>query len=212
MTLGELVLFLSYLALFYVPINQIHSVNHMLQHALAASERVFDVLDAVPEVTDRPGVGTPAHRVQGAVRFDQAQFHYRSDVPVLKSLSVSVAAGERVALVGPSGAGKSTLLKLLMRFYDVKGGAILIDGQDIRDLPVAYLRQQIGIVQQEPFLFNGTVRENILYGDLAADQERLESRMNLSWRCRKAMTPGSASGASNCRSVKNSGCQSRGCC
>jgi ATP-binding cassette subfamily B protein/subfamily B ATP-binding cassette protein MsbA len=175
LTLGELVLFLSYLALFYVPINQIHSVNHMLQHALAASERVFDVLDAVPEVTDRPGVGTPAHRVQGAVRFDQAQFHYRSDVPVLKSLSVSVAAGERVALVGPSGAGKSTLLKLLMRFYDVKGGAILIDGQDIRDLPVAYLRQQIGIVQQEPFLFNGTVRENILYGDLAADQERLES-------------------------------------
>lgn len=175
LTLGELVLFLSYLALFYVPINQIHSVNHMLQHALAASERVFDVLDAVPEVTDRPGVGTPAHRVQGAVRFDQAQFHYRSDVPVLKSLSVSVAAGERVALVGPSGAGKSTLLKLLMRFYDVKGGAVLIDGQDIRDLPVAYLRQQIGIVQQEPFLFNGTVRENILYGDLAAGQERLES-------------------------------------
>lgn len=175
LTLGELVLFLSYLALFYVPINQIHSVNHMLQHALAASERVFDVLDAVPEVTDRPGVGTPAHRVQGAVRFDQAQFHYRPDVPVLKSLSVSVAAGERVALVGPSGAGKSTLLKLLMRFYDVKGGAVLIDGQDIRDLPVAYLRRQIGIVQQEPFLFNGTVRENILYGDLAADQERLES-------------------------------------
>ncbi|MBH0183072.1 MAG: ABC transporter ATP-binding protein [Nitrospira sp.] len=147
----------------------------MLQHALAASERVFDVLDAVPEVTDRPGVGTPAHRVQGAVRFDQAQFHYRPDVPVLKSLSVSAAAGERLALVGPSGAGKSTLLKLLMRFYDVKGGAVLIDGQDIRDLPVAYLRQQIGIVQQEPFLFNGTVRENILYGDLAADQERLEA-------------------------------------
>jgi ATP-binding cassette subfamily B protein/subfamily B ATP-binding cassette protein MsbA len=175
LTIGELVLFLSYLALFYVPINQIHSVNHMLQHALAASDRVFDVLDAVPEVADRPGVETPASRVRGDVRFDQVQFHYRADVPVLKHLSLSVPAGERVALVGPSGAGKSTFLKLLMRFYDVKGGAVMIDGRDLRDLPVAYLRRQIGFVQQEPFLFNGTVRENLLYGDLDADQDRLEA-------------------------------------
>lgn len=175
LTLGELVLFLSYLALFYVPINQIHSVNHMLQHALAASDRVFEVLDAIPEVTDRPGVVSPSHRVRGEVRFDQVQFHYRPDVPVIKGLAVSVPPGERVALVGPSGAGKSTMLKLLMRFYDVKGGAVTIDGQDIRDLPVAYLRQQIGFVQQEPFLFNGTVRENILYGDLAAGRDRLEA-------------------------------------
>jgi ATP-binding cassette subfamily B protein/subfamily B ATP-binding cassette protein MsbA len=175
LTLGELVLFLSYLALFYVPINQIHSVNHMLQHALAASDRVFEVLDAIPEVTDRPGVVSPSHRVRGEVRFDQVQFHYRPDVPVIKGLSVSVPPGERVALVGPSGAGKSTMLKLLMRFYDVKGGAVTIDGQDIRDLPVAYLRQQIGFVQQEPFLFNGTVRENILYGDLTAGRDRLEA-------------------------------------
>ncbi len=175
LTLGELVLFLSYLALFYVPINQIHSVNHMLQHALAASDRVFEVLDAVPEVTDRPGVMAPLYRMRGEVRFEQVQFHYRPDVPVIKSLSVSASAGERVALVGPSGAGKSTLLKLLMRFYDVQGGAVLIDGRDIRDLPVAYLRRQIGFVQQEPFLFNGTMRENILYGDLSAGQDRLEA-------------------------------------
>lgn len=175
LTLGELVLFLSYLALFYVPINQIHSVNHMLQHALAASERVFDVLDAVPDVPDRPGLAVPQHRLRGDVRFDRVQFHYRPDVPVLKHLSTSVPAGERVALVGPSGAGKSTMLKLLMRFYDVKEGAVLIDGIDIRHLPLAYLRQQIGFVQQEPFLFNGTVRENILYGDLTASQERLEA-------------------------------------
>ncbi len=175
LTLGELVLFLSYLALFYVPINQIHSVNHMLQHALAASDRVFEVLDAVPEVVDRPGVVTPTHRMRGEVRFEGVQFHYRRDVPVLRRLSLSVSAGERVALVGPSGAGKSTLLKLLMRFYDVTGGAVLIDGQDIRDMPVAYLRQQIGLVQQEPFLFNGTLRENIAYGDLSAGQDRLEA-------------------------------------
>lgn len=175
LTLGELVLFLSYLAMFYVPINQIHSVNHMLQHALAASERVFDVLDTVPEVADRPGIVVPARRIHGAVRIDRVQFHYRSDVPVLKGFSVTVPAGERVALVGMSGAGKSTLLKLLMRFYDVTDGAISIDGTDIRELPVAYLRQQIGFVQQEPFLFNGTVKDNILYGDLTADQARLDA-------------------------------------
>lgn len=175
LTLGELVLFLSYLAMFYVPINQIHSVNHMLQHALAASERVFDVLDTVPDVADRPGVVAPGHRAQGEVHFEQVRFHYRPDVPVLKGFSARVSAGERVALVGMSGAGKSTLLKLLMRFYDVTDGAILIDGKDLRDLPLAYLRQQIGFVQQEPFLFNGTVRENLLYGDLNADQDRLEA-------------------------------------
>lgn len=175
LTLGELVLFLSYLAMFYVPINQIHSVNHMLQHALAASERVFDVLDTVPEVADRPHVVAPAHRTLGAVQFDRVLFHYRPDVQVLRGFSTAVSAGERVALVGMSGAGKSTLLKLLMRFYDVTDGAICIDGKDIRDLPIAYLRQQIGFVQQEPFLFNGTVRDNLLYGDVHADQGRLEA-------------------------------------
>lgn len=175
LTLGELVLFLSYLAMFYVPINQIHSVNHMLQHALAASERVFDVLDTIPEIADRPRAAAPVHRAHGAVRFDQVQFHYRPDVPVLREFSVAVPAGQRVALVGMSGAGKSTVVKLLMRFYDVTDGAIVIDGKDIRDLPIAYLRQQIGFVQQEPFLFNGTVRDNLLYGDLHADQARLEA-------------------------------------
>src|SRR2546422_6429186 len=120
---------LSYLALFYVPINQIHSVNHLLQHALAASERVFDVLDTTPEVQDRPGAARPAERLHGAVRFDRVSFHYRSDVPILTGVSLDVSPGERIALVGPSGAGKSTMLKLLMRFYDVQGGAITIDGR-----------------------------------------------------------------------------------
>lgn len=175
LTVGELVMFLSYLALFYVPINQIHSVNHMLQHALAASERVFDILDTLPEVQDRPGAIAPVERLNGAVRFDNVSFHYRPDVPVLFTVSLDVQPGERIALVGPSGAGKSTMLKLLMRFYDVRAGAITIDGHDLRDLPLAFLRNQIGLVQQEPFLFNGTVRDNILYGDLGADQERLET-------------------------------------
>lgn len=175
MTVGELVMFLSYLALFYVPINQIHSVNHMLQHALAASERVFDVLDTQPEVLDRPDAVPPAGRLAGQVQFAHVGFRYRDDVPVLEDVSFTVAAGERIALVGPSGAGKSTLLKLVMRFYDVRVGAVTIDGHDIRDMPLQFLRAQIGLVQQEPFLFNGTVKENIAYGDLKADQALIEA-------------------------------------
>lgn len=174
LSVGELVMFVSYLALFYVPINQIHSVNHMLQHALAASERVFEVLDIVPDVKDRPGVRAPAARLSGEIEFHRVQFHYRADAPILGEVSIRVRAGERVALVGPSGAGKSTTLKLLMRLYDVTEGAITIDGHDIRQMPVAFLRSQIGLVQQEPFLFNGTVRENILYGNLSASQADVE--------------------------------------
>jgi ABC-type multidrug transport system fused ATPase/permease subunit len=147
----------------------------MLQHALAASERVFDILDTLPEVQDRPGAIAPVNRMNGAVRFDRVSFHYRPDVPVLFTVTLDVQPGERIALVGPSGAGKSTMLKLLMRFYDVRAGAITIDGHDLRHLPLAFLRSQIGLVQQEPFLFNGTVRDNILYGDLGADQARMES-------------------------------------
>ena len=175
LSVGELVMFISYLALFYVPINQIHSVNHMLQHALAASERVFEVLDLVPEVRDLPEAQAPVARLRGEVEFDSVGFHYRADAPILTGVTIGVRAGERVALVGPSGAGKSTTLKLLMRFYDVTEGAIAIDGYDIRDMPLAFLRSQIGLVQQEPFLFNGTVRENILYGDLLAGQEEVEA-------------------------------------
>jgi ABC-type multidrug transport system fused ATPase/permease subunit len=174
LTLGELVAFLGYLALFYVPINQIHSVNHMLQHALAAGERVFEVLDTRPEVSDRPGLIRPSSKLRGEVVARNVSFHYRVDIPVLKNVQFTVAAGERVALVGPSGAGKSTLIKLLMRFYDVTEGAILLDGDDVRDLPLQYVRAQIGLVQQEPFLFNGTVRENIAYGDLTAGQPQIE--------------------------------------
>ena len=180
LSVGELVMFISYLALFYVPINQIHSVNHMLQHALAASERVFEVLDLVPEVKDRPDARAPdarapGTRVRGEVGFQHVGFHYRADTPILTDITISVRAGERVALVGPSGAGKSTTLKLLMRFYDVTQGTVTVDGHDIRDLSLSFLRSQIGLVQQEPFLFNGTVRENILYGNLTARQEEIEA-------------------------------------
>ena len=173
LSVGELVMFMSYLALFYVPINQIHSVNHMLQHALAASERVFEVLDIVPDVKDQPGVRAPVSRLTGEIEFRHVYFHYRPEAPILDDVSLVVRAGERVALVGPSGAGKSTTLKLLTRFYDITDGAITIDGHDLRDMPVAFLRSQIGLVQQEPFLFNGTVRENLLYGNLSASHDEV---------------------------------------
>ena len=173
--IGELMMFLFYLALFYTPVNQIHSVNHLLQHALAASERIFEVLDWKPDVVDRPQVHPPTPRLTGLVEFNDVSFSYRSDVPVIREISIQIDQGEQIALVGPSGAGKSTLMKLLMRFYDVKAGAITMDGYDIRDLSLSYLRDQIGYVQQEPFLFNGTVKENILYGDAAATQMDIES-------------------------------------
>ena len=171
---GELVMFVSYLALFYVPVNQIHSVNHMLQHALASSERIFEVLDAEPEVQDRPGVVAPAARFRGSVQFDGVDFSYKPEMQVLHDVSFEVEAGERIALVGPSGAGKSTIIKLLMRFYDVTGGMVALDGIDVRNMPLAFLRSQIGLVQQEPFLFNGTIRDNIVYGDLTATDDDIE--------------------------------------
>jgi ABC-type multidrug transport system fused ATPase/permease subunit len=175
LTVGELVMFLSYLGLFYTPINEIHSLNHMLQHALAASERVFEILDIKPEVEERPGAVRPVERLRGAVEYRQVVFGYRQDGVVLSDINLTVRPGERIALVGPSGAGKTSLLKLLMRFYDVRSGAVLLDGHDVRDLPVAFLRSQIGLVQQEPFLFNGTVRQNIVYSDLSAGHERVEA-------------------------------------
>jgi len=174
LSIGELFMFVSYLALFYVPVNQIHSVNHMLQHALAASERIFDVLDTEPEVVDRPGVVAPGGKLEGIVTLKNVMFAYRPDVPVLKGVNVHIPAGGRIALVGPSGAGKSTLIKLIMRFYDVKGGSLSLGGVDVRDLPLAFVRNQIGLVQQEPFLFNGTVRDNIAYSNPEATQSEIE--------------------------------------
>jgi ATP-binding cassette subfamily B protein/subfamily B ATP-binding cassette protein MsbA len=169
------VAFVGYLALFYTPINQLHSVNHMLQHALASGERLFEIIDTVPEVREMPDATLPSTNVQGAIQFNEVGFSYIPSKPTIHKVSFTVAAGEKIALVGHTGSGKSTLVKLLMRFYDVQSGSIHIDGYPIKSIKLSYLREQIGLVAQDPFLFNGTVAENILYGNIEASRDQVIS-------------------------------------
>jgi ABC-type multidrug transport system fused ATPase/permease subunit len=178
MTVGVLVGFLTVLGLFYAPVRSLHGLNQMFQAGRAAGERVFDILDAPVEVGERPGAKELPGRVRGAVEFRQVSFEYRANLPVLHEVQINANPGETIALVGPTGAGKTTVVNLLPRFYDVTGGAIRIDGHDIRDLTLDSLRRQIGIVSQEAFLFNGTIRQNILYGRLdATEAEMIEAAM-----------------------------------
>ncbi len=162
-TLGTLVMFTQLMWQFYMPIQMLGEMNHRVQHALTAAERVFEVLDTAPEVADAPGSLKPS-RIEGRVEFRGVTFSYEPGKPVLSDISFVAEAGEVIGLVGPSGAGKSTLVQLLGRFYDVDDGQVLIDGYDVRELSLRFLRQQLGLVLQEPFLFHGTVAENIAYG------------------------------------------------
>lgn len=174
MTLGELIGFMFYLALFYEPVARLHGLNQMMQAARAAGERVFDILDMPTErAAAKPDqLTTLKAPVRGEVVYDRVGFSYNPDRPVVKNISLHARPGEMIALVGPTGAGKSTLVNLLPAFYEVTTGRITIDGQDISRVTLESLRAQISVVSQEPFLFNGTVRENILYGKLeATDQE-----------------------------------------
>ncbi|MDH5761630.1 MAG: ABC transporter ATP-binding protein/permease [Nitrospinota bacterium] len=173
-TVGTLVAFIGYLALFYTPINQLHTLNHMLQHALASGERLFEIIDSPPDVQEDPNPLNPDTPIQGGVTFDAVNFSYMPGKQVLHEVSFALRPGEKAALVGHTGSGKSTLVKLLLRFYNAGSGRILIDGYPIHKLSLTYLREQVGLVSQEPFLFNGTVVENILYGKLDANQEQIE--------------------------------------
>ena len=175
MTVGQLVGFMFYLALFYEPISRLHGLNQMLQAARASGERVFDILDATVERAQsapKPALKKP---VRGQVRYEDVSFAYNSERAVLRNISLQAEPGEMIALAGPTGAGKSTLVNLLPAFYEPTGGRILIDGQDISSISLASLRENISVVSQEAFLFNGTIRENILYGRLDATEEELKS-------------------------------------
>ncbi len=173
MKIGELTAFLLFLGMFYEPITRLHGLNQMLQSARAAGERVFDILDFEAETSNVRRTETLVGGVRGEVLFENVSFAYSEDRVVLKNISLHARPGEMIALVGPTGAGKSTLVNLLPAFYEATGGRILLDGQDTSRLTLDSLRAQISVVSQEPFLFNGTVRENILYGKLDATEAEL---------------------------------------
>jgi ABC-type multidrug transport system fused ATPase/permease subunit len=175
MTPGALVEFLLFLGMFYAPLNVLHQLNQMSQSARAAGERVFDILDAPAEATTATSNPTSASttRLRGEVFFEGVSAAYEGRPEALKDIDLKVRAGMTIALVGPTGAGKSTLVNLLPRFYPIAGGRITVDGQPLESIPLGFLRSQIAVVSQEPFLFNGTIRENILYGRLDATEAEL---------------------------------------
>lgn len=173
-TLGLIVAFVNYLAGFWQPIAQLGNFYNQLLVAMASAERVFEYLDQVPLVTDRPGAKALDH-VRGEVEFDHVVFEYVPGRPVLRDVSFHVDAGQTIALVGATGAGKSSILSLLPRFYDVKSGAIRIDGIDLRDIELRSLRRQVALVLQDTFIFDATIRDNIRYGRPEATDEEVEA-------------------------------------
>ena len=161
--LSQLVWFYGFISHLYLPTRRLADCAAIMQEKLAAMDRVFEVFDEVPDIVDRPG-SSPLDVPSGRVEFRGVWFEYAPGRPVLREVSFVAQPGESVAIVGRSGAGKSTLVNLVPRFYDVTHGGIYIDGSDIRDVEVKSLREHIGIVMQDSILFNGTIRENILYG------------------------------------------------
>jgi ATP-binding cassette subfamily B protein len=163
LTLGKFVSFLLYTTMFVYPVEIMGQVARIMHRATSSAQRVFEVLDTQPEVVDDPN---PVHvgQLRGEVEFQRVTFAYDGVRQVIKGLSFKVEPGELIGLVGPSGGGKTTLINLLTRFYDVNGGRILIDGVDVRKLESGAYREQVGIVLQEPYLFHGSVLENIRYG------------------------------------------------
>ena len=170
---GGFVGFLLLVGVFFRPVDKINAVIETYPKGLAGFRRYQNLLDTVPDIADRPGA-KEAGRLRGDIRYEGVTFGYGTGRPVLRAIDLAIAAGETVAFVGPSGAGKTTLCSLLPRFYDVEGGRISVDGTDVRDLTLASLRSQIGIVQQDVFLFGGTIRDNIAYGRLDASDAEIE--------------------------------------
>ncbi|TFZ59931.1 ABC transporter ATP-binding protein [Methylorubrum sp. Q1] len=172
LTAGGFVGFLLLVAVFYRPLEKIGAVIETYPKGIAGFRRYQDLLATEPDIADRPGA-IPAPPLKGEIRFEGVRFGYSPDRPVLSEIDLTIHAGETVAFVGPSGAGKTTLLSLIPRFYEGQAGRITIDGHDIRELTLASLRGQIGIVQQDVFLFAGTIRENIAYGRLRASEAEI---------------------------------------
>jgi ATP-binding cassette, subfamily B, bacterial len=171
LTMGEFTKFLLFLSLFYEPIDRLNSLNQMILSGRAAADRVFEILDADEEQNATVGAALPA-KITGHVRFDEVSFSYQEQ-PTLHAVNLVAEAGQTIALVGSTGAGKTTVLSLLARFYETSAGTITIDGIDISKLAKPSLRNQLAYVTQEPFLFNGSVRENLLLAQRAASDSDL---------------------------------------
>jgi ABC-type multidrug transport system fused ATPase/permease subunit len=177
-TVGIVVAFLTYVTRFFQPIRELSQVYTQLQQAMAAGEKIFDLLDHPIEVADHPNAGTMP-RISGRVVFDHVYFNYLPDVPVLKDVSFTAEPGQTIALVGPTGAGKTSIASLLARFYDIASGSITIDGVDVREVTMASLRSQMGAVPQDPFLFSGTIAENIRYARPDASDDEVVAAARL---------------------------------
>ncbi len=172
MSLGEVQAFIQYTRQFTQPLTQVASMANLLQSGVASSERVFELLDADEESVEAAALSSPAVR-RGEVVFEHVAFSYEPDVPLIQDLSLVARPGQTVAIVGPTGAGKTTLVNLIMRFYELAGGRITLDGIDIAAMPRSELRGQIGMVLQDTWLFEGTIRDNIAYGAPGASEEQI---------------------------------------
>lgn len=184
---GVIATFIIYIRNFFRPLRALAMLYNQLQSSIAGAERIFEILDTEPSVTDRPEA-VPLMQVQGLVEFEGVDFAYEPDKPVLHGIRLRAEPGQTIALVGPTGAGKTTIVSLLSRFVDVTAGSIHIDGQDLRDIQQASWRRQLGIVLQDNYLFSGTVMENIRFGNPeATDEEVVEAaRMaNADWFIRR---------------------------
>ncbi|WP_333880800.1 ABC transporter ATP-binding protein [Lysinibacillus capsici] len=174
-TVGIIAAFVTYTRQFFRPLNQLSNLLNTFQSAIAGAERVFEILDEPSEVADKPNAIKTAS-LKGDVVFKQVSFSYEPNKPVLKNIDFHAKAGETFALVGPTGSGKTTIINLLTRFYDVDQGEILIDGHNIEHYQMATIRQRVGVVLQDTYLFSGTIRENIRFGKLdATDEEVVEA-------------------------------------
>ena len=173
MNVTDLAMYALYIGIFISPIQILVELIEMMQKGLAGFRRFLDVMETEPEIVDAPDA-KPLTDVKGRVCYEDVSFHYSDDdTPVLSHVSFEIPAGKSIALVGPSGSGKTTICSLLPRFYDVTGGRITIDGRDVRTMTLKSLRTQIGMVQQDVYLFSGTIRENIAYGKPGATMEEI---------------------------------------
>jgi len=174
LSVSDIVGFMLYLALFYAPITGIAHLMESVQHSLAGAERVIEILDAPRSITDRPGA-KPMAKAEGRISFEEVSFSYIEGVPVLDKVSFDIKPGQMAAFVGATGVGKTTLSQLVSRFYDPTGGKVCLDGHDLRDITLEALRQNVSMVLQDTFLFNGTIEENIAFAKPDATFAEIET-------------------------------------